>query len=65
MLPFLEELVLLRTTAEELSIQAQVWSQSLFLYTKEYFVSAFLLPQLKTSPEVENENTLRQSSNTF
>ena len=50
MLPFLEELVLLRTTVEELSTQALVLSQSLFPCTKECSVSAFLLPQLRSSP---------------
>lgn len=58
MLPFLEELVLLHTTVEELSIQAQVLSQSLFLCTKECSVSAFLLPQLRSSPEVEMKHTV-------
>lgn len=58
MLPFLEGLVLLHTTVEELSIQAQVLSQSLFLCTKECSVSAFLLPQLRSSPEVEMKHTV-------
>jgi len=57
MLPFSEDLVLLHTTVEELSTQAQVLSQSLFLCTKECSVSAFLLPQLRSSPEVEMKHT--------
>ena len=57
MLPFSEDLVLLHTTVEELSTQAQVLSQSLYLCTKECSVSAFLLPQLRSSPEVEMKHT--------